>query len=294
MAIDLPWRAGSAARKRICRFVSGDDSLGRTQPSRFPEKPQGNRSCELQDLPFRSRAAANPQLRRMQSWASTGRLTLKLNKDRGFPRLDSREKNQEAPKASVIVFCEKTTGVAQFRAETSADSEFGVERLAGMVAMQCLVRGHNPDDFLVLVPAEKSLVERLLSRAKDLLQEGQAISNQASLSPRQQEVLHSVICNRANKEIACNLNITVRTVKFHISALLSKFGVQSRMELARRAAGFMRPTLLRDVPEMAEGLAGQAPVHPATRELGPVAVNAPIRQSSKTRSLRFPERTLTA
>jgi len=45
-----------------------------------------------------------------------------------------------------------------------------------------------------------------------------------------------VLSNRANKEIASKLNITVRTVKFHISTLLSKFGVETRTELARLSA----------------------------------------------------------
>jgi DNA-binding CsgD family transcriptional regulator len=230
----------------------------------------------------------------MQAWASTGRLTLKLNKSRAFPRLDSREKKQEAMKSNLIVFCEKATGVAQFRTESYADSEFGVERLAGLVAMQCLARGHNPDDFLVLVPAERSMVDRLFSRVKDLLQEGQAIPNQATLSPRQQEVLSSVICNRANKEIASHLNITVRTVKFHISTLLSKFGVQTRLELARRAAGFMRPTLLQEPPRMAEQFAEQHSAEPTMRKLGPMALSTPIHEASKPRNLRFRERVLTA
>jgi DNA-binding CsgD family transcriptional regulator len=229
----------------------------------------------------------------MQSWASTGRLTLKLNKGRVFPRLDSREKRQDASKPNVIVFCEKTTGVAMFRTESYADSEFGVERLAGLVAMQCLARGHSPDDFLILVPAEKTLGDRLVTRAKELLQEGQEIPSQATLSPRQQEVLHSVICHRGNKEIASSLNITVRTVKFHISALLSKFGVQSRLELARRAAGFMRPTILRDGPEM-DGFSGHVSMESTTREPGPVGMGAADREESKTRSLRFPGRILTA
>lgn len=218
---------------------------------------------------------------------------MKLNKSRAFSRLDSREKKQEAIQSNVVVFCEKTTGVAQFRTESYADSEFGVERLAGLVAMHCLARGHSPDDFLVLVPAKKALVDRLVSRAKDLLQEGQAIPSQATLSPRQQEVLHSVICNRANKEIACSLNITVRTVKFHISTLLSKFGVQSRMELARRAAGFMRPAVLRDAPEMAD-FSEQASLGLTAREPGPVGLGAEVHEPSKTRGLRFPGRILTA
>jgi len=231
----------------------------------------------------------------MQAWASTGRLTLKFNKSRAFPKLDSREKRQEALKSNVIVFCEKRTGVAQFRTESYPDSEFGVERLAGLVAMQCLARGHNPDDFLVLVPADRSMVDRLFSRVKDLLQEGQAIPNRAALSPRQQEVLSSVICNRGNKEIASHLNITVRTVKFHISTLLSKFGVQTRLELARRAAGFMRPMLLQEPPEsMSEQSAEEKPAQPSRCEVGSLGLSAPIREAPRTRNLPFRERVLTA
>lgn len=149
-----------------------------------------------------------------------------------------QDKRKEAAENSFFVFCDKRTGVAQFRAQSS-DREFAVERVAGLLAMQCLVRGHDPNDFVVLVPAEKSVSEYLLSRANDLLEEGRAVASPAALSPRQKEILHSVICNRANKEIASHLNITVRTVKFHISALLNKFSVQNRTELARRAAAML-------------------------------------------------------
>ena len=129
---------------------------------------------------------------------------------------------------STFVFCEKATGVTQFRAESDADHNITVERVAGLLVMQCLVRGHDPDDFVVSVPAEKHLVGRFLSRAKELLEQGRAASRPASLSPRQTEILLSVIRNRANKEIASRLNITVRTVEFHISSLLNKFGVDNR------------------------------------------------------------------
>jgi Bacterial regulatory proteins, luxR family len=36
----------------------------------------------------------------------------------------------------------------------------------------------------------------------------------------------------ANKEIAASLNLSERTVKFHVSSLLIKFRVRGRMELA--------------------------------------------------------------
>jgi DNA-binding CsgD family transcriptional regulator len=212
-----------------------------------------------------------------------------VKKVRVFGKPEQQEKKQDTTKPNFFVFCETSTGVAQFRTESTADAESTVERVAGLLAMQCLVRGQNPGDFQVLVPAETALMGRLVSRAEELLQEGRSITCPASLSPRQKEVLHSVLSNRANKEIASKLNITVRTVKFHISTLLSKFGVETRTELARRAAGFASPVLLE--PETTDDdSAGQQ------RNPGPVAVarKEPIPMTNKSQSVRFPGRALMA
>ena len=215
-----------------------------------------------------------------------------MKKVRVFSSVVHQEVRKEDPQPTMFVFCEKTTGVAQFRAGSLTDSECTLDRVAGLFAMQCLVRGNDPDEFTVLVPADKEFVAKLVTRAKDLLEEGRAVAGPASLSPRQKEILHSVLCNRANKEIASKLNITVRTVKFHISSLLSKFGVENRTELARRAAGLLRPTVL-------EGGAGsaatEAPIENenARRELRPQAVNTNYRVENKAR-VRFQGRVLTA
>jgi len=210
-----------------------------------------------------------------------------------FPKLIRQEKKRtESGSANLFVFCDKTTGVSQFRAESEVGLESAVERIAGLLAMQCLVRGQEPQDFEVMVPAQGMLVDRLVSRAQALLEEGRAVACPGSLSPRQKEILYSVLRNKANKEIASVLNITVRTVKFHISALLSKFGVENRVELARRAAGFLRT-------EGGEGQGisvqqtGQAP----DRRLGPFAVssNSNLRMQNRPRADRFsPGRVLTA
>jgi DNA-binding CsgD family transcriptional regulator len=197
--------------------------------------------------------------------------------------VDGEGKSQVSGSGS-FVFCEKSTGVAKFRAESNDDPNSTIERIAGQLAMQCLVRGHEPEDFVVLVPAEGPIVGRFLSRAKELLEEGRAVSRPATLSPRQSEILLSVIRNRANKEIASKLNITVRTVKFHISSLLNKFGVDNRVELARRAAGF-----LKDGAEDADGLAFRPVIESSEpRQLGPVPVKSPSRGASeKARNIRF-------
>jgi len=52
-----------------------------------------------------------------------------------------------------------------------------------------------------------------------------------NLSRREQEVLDALLENQSNKEIANKLNIAERTVKFHVSNLLSKFGVRRRADL---------------------------------------------------------------
>lgn len=53
------------------------------------------------------------------------------------------------------------------------------------------------------------------------------------LSLRQDEVLQRLISapNLSNKELGCDLRISERTVKFHISRLLAKFKVTNRTEL---------------------------------------------------------------
>lgn len=50
------------------------------------------------------------------------------------------------------------------------------------------------------------------------------------VTKRQSEVL-GLIKLMSNKEIASKLNISERTVKFHVSALFRKFGCSSRHEL---------------------------------------------------------------
>ena len=209
-----------------------------------------------------------------------------------FPKLIPQGKKRDLhPSNDLLVFCEKTTGAAQFCSDSNGTPESTLERLASLLAMQCLVRGNDPHDFAVLVPAERQFTNRLVARAQELLHVGRSAATPASLSARQREILHSVICHRANKEIAAQCNITVRTVKFHISSLLSKFGVENRGELARRAAIFLRSATLQgenagydEPPEVSRP--------PAPRS---IAANFGLHLENKaTRSVRFPGRVLTA
>ncbi len=177
--------------------------------------------------------------------------------------------------------------MAHFGAASDGDLNFAIERAAGLLAMQCMARGTEPADFAILVPVERMLAQRLIARAEELLAHGRSASNTTQLSPRQQQILHSVICNRDNKEIASKLNITVRTVKFHISSLLNKFGVDNRAELARRAASMMRSPILAE-----ERVAPKsAPERPGSHEVRAVPMQPDAR---KGHSIRFPGRVMSA
>lgn len=54
----------------------------------------------------------------------------------------------------------------------------------------------------------------------------------SQLSPREQQILNKIAEGRSNKEIARCLSISEKTVKQHITSLLSKLGVRNRVEAA--------------------------------------------------------------
>ena len=59
----------------------------------------------------------------------------------------------------------------------------------------------------------------------------------ATLTKREQEILHGLVHGRSNKLIARNLDITEATVKVHVKNLLKKLGFRSRLEAAVWAVG---------------------------------------------------------
>ena len=133
-------------------------------------------------------------------------------------------------------FYEKNTGVTHFHVEAGPDGCFPVDQAAGLLAMHCMVRGQSPNDYLVMVQAENDLLEGLTEKADKLLQAGHSVGSTVKLTRREEEVLGGVMKSLANKEIAATLNLSERTVKFHVSSLLAKFRVRGRMELVREAS----------------------------------------------------------
>jgi DNA-binding CsgD family transcriptional regulator len=72
---------------------------------------------------------------------------------------------------------------------------------------------------------------KLPVRAPSLVPETPAAEQIAELRPREREVLELMVAGLRNREIAERLYITVRTVKFHVSNILRKFGASSRAEV---------------------------------------------------------------
>ena len=115
-----------------------------------------------------------------------------------------------------------------------------LEHAASLLAMHCLVRGQAPSDYTVLVVPRASLLDSVGQRAQELLDAGRAIGSEVRLSPREREVLECVLRNLSNKEIGVRLNVSERTIKYHVSALLAKFHVRNRVSLMHEATSSLR------------------------------------------------------
>jgi len=57
------------------------------------------------------------------------------------------------------------------------------------------------------------------------------VAGSLALTPREREVLEDLLQNLSNKEIARKRHISSRTAKFHVSNVLSKYGVRRRADL---------------------------------------------------------------
>jgi DNA-binding CsgD family transcriptional regulator len=176
----------------------------------------------------------------------------------------------------VYFFYEKNTGVSHFHVEAGADGRFPVDQAAGLLAMHCLVRGQSPSDYVVMVEAAQSELAGLKEKAEQLLQAGHSVGSSIKLTRREEEVLGGIMRTLANKEIAASLNLSERTVKFHVSSLLAKFRVRGRMELVREAARHTAAPMIMAQPVATRDTRSSVPTphtyRQVARSVGPIAL----------------------
>jgi DNA-binding CsgD family transcriptional regulator len=148
-----------------------------------------------------------------------------------------------AVEAGAFAFCDRASGAIRFQVRAGADGELPLEEAASMLAMHCLVRTQRPEEYVVLVVPRRDPLEPVRGRAEHLLTAGRkAVGSGVRLSVRQRQVLEHVLQDLSNKEIGARLNVSERTVKFHVSHLLAKFKAHDRAGLKHEAAIGMLPT----------------------------------------------------
>ncbi len=145
--------------------------------------------------------------------------------DLEMPEMDGVEALQRSreiqPEVKVVVF-------------TAFDTD---ERIVGAVqagAKGYLLKGAPRAEVfnaIRVVSAGGSLIEPAI--ASRILR--QASKPEETLTDREREVLGWLARGKSNKEIAAALSITERTVKFHVSSIMSKLGANNRTEVATMA-----------------------------------------------------------
>lgn len=139
----------------------------------------------------------------------------------------------------LFVFFDKRTGTPRFQVPARHDGTLPEEQAVSLLAVQCIARQKMPREFGILVGADEDLVSSLVGRTMKVIEGCSNAKPQTSLSLRQDQVLAGITQNLSNKEIAAQLNISERTVKFHVSALLQKFDVRGRVDLMLEAASIL-------------------------------------------------------
>jgi DNA-binding NarL/FixJ family response regulator len=123
--------------------------------------------------------------------------------------------SKELPAVGVIVF-------------TAFDRDEQILAAIKAGARGYLLKGAPRDEIfraIRTVHAGGSLIEPVV--ASKLLRRMQENS---ALTAREREVLHLVAIGQANKQIANQLSVSERTIKFHVSSILAKLNARNRTE----------------------------------------------------------------
>ncbi|HVB64668.1 MAG TPA: response regulator transcription factor [Nitrolancea sp.] len=123
---------------------------------------------------------------------------------------------------------------------TAYDTDERILRAVEAGARGYLLKGAPRDEIFRAVRVvnlggsllEPAVAGKLLNRVGDILRGG---TPEEELTPREQDVLNLMARGFRNKEIAFDLHITERTVKFHANAIYRKLDVGGRTEAVSKA-----------------------------------------------------------
>ena len=158
---------------------------------------------------------------------------------RKSPRPQQNTKQTVFVQPKTFVFFDKITRTHRFEVKAQEDGTIPAAEAASLLAVHCVMRGQTPKDFGVMVGVDGNLLNGLERQAQKLIDACVTMHFDLQLSQRQRQVLRGVLQDLTNKQIAEQLSIGIRTVKFHVSALLAKFEASNRQSLAQKAGGLM-------------------------------------------------------
>jgi two-component system nitrate/nitrite response regulator NarL len=113
------------------------------------------------------------------------------------------------------------------------DEEKGKDALASQIAMEVLSSGRPMSSFSLVREQEKEPLFLEASRLVEKYRDRSQKDNSVRLTKREVEVLKLLFRGDSNKEIANRVGLTERTVKYHVSSLLLKFGLPTRVRLIK-------------------------------------------------------------
>ena len=93
----------------------------------------------------------------------------------------------------------------------------------------------KPFSDQVLLDAVMKAIDRDLSRRQDQAEVNKFQNRFSQLTEREHEVMTGVVAGKPNKIIADDLSLSIKTVEFHRSNVMSKLQVESVAELVQMA-----------------------------------------------------------